>query len=427
MEKTKVTANKINKEDLLKNEDIHAFFETNKDEGYIIADDLKIKAKAWKVPFELLSEIASDFGLLVRYPELEISGASMTNFDEEFEEFIKEDDSDDTPVSTKRSKAENEFVDGTHYYLKMIGEWPLLTREEESDLGAKIQRGQKAREENEQIEAKLQKNPNAENAENLHKKFQANQKIINSGNIAKDTLTERNLRLVVSIAKKFHGNHMTFDDLIQEGSFGLMTAASRFDPTKGFKFSTYATWWIRQSIIRGLSDKDRTIRLPVHMVEMVNKINAATTKLEFELQRQPTNEEISAVTGLSIDDIKSAKFNSALHPTSLDKPISQEEDESTLGDFIESVDLSPEEIVESNMLRGIIAEILNNERIIKNERTRDIINHRFGLNGCSPMTLEELGHKYGLSRERIRQIEHKTLKLIYSNKKARELLKDYNL
>ncbi len=273
--------------------------------------------------------------------------------------------------------------DPVRMYLREIGRIKLLTADEEIDLARKIVAGG------------------------------------NAGAIAKRKLVQANLRLVVSIAKKYVGRGMLFLDLIQEGNLGLIRAAEKFDHERGYKFSTYATWWIRQAITRAIADQARTIRIPVHMVETINKLKKVTRKLAQELARKPSEEELSVEMGISINKLREI-IKVAQEPLSLETPIGKEED-SRLGDFIEDKDAdAPVKTVAHELLREDLAEVLGS----LSPRERDVLRLRFGMDDGRQRTLEEVGQLFGVTRERIRQIEAKALrKLRHPNRSKR--LKEY--
>ena len=301
--------------------------------------------------------------------------------------------------------------DPVRMYLKEIGKVDLLTADEEVHLAMKIEAGTEA---SEKLEA-------AENGEiELTRAEQRRlMRIEQVGLDAKQQLISANLRLVVSIAKRYVGRGMLFLDLIQEGNLGLIRAVEKFDYTKGFKFSTYATWWIRQAITRAIADQDRTIRIPVHMVETINKLIRVQRQLLQDLGRDPTPEEIGAEMGMSPDRVREIQKISQ-EPVSLETPIGEEED-SQLGDFIEdSTAVAPPEAASDSMLREQLDQVLDGLA----DRERKVIKFRFGLEDGHPRTLEEVGREFGVTRERIRQIESKTLaKLRHPSRSGR--LKDY--
>lgn len=301
--------------------------------------------------------------------------------------------------------------DPVRMYLKEIGKVDLLTASEEVHLAMKIEAGTAASQKLEDFEDGLIELNRAEQRRLM--------RIESVGLDAKQQLISANLRLVVSIAKRYVGRGMLFLDLIQEGNLGLIRAVEKFDYTKGFKFSTYATWWIRQAITRAIADQARTIRIPVHMVETINKLIRVQRQLLQDLGRDPSPEEIGAEMGMSPDRVREIQKISQ-EPVSLETPIGEEED-SQLGDFIEdSSAVAPPDAASDSMLREQLEQVLDGLA----DRERKVIKFRFGLEDGHPRTLEEVGKEFGVTRERIRQIESKTLaKLRHPSRSGR--LKDY--
>ncbi|MHB1340409.1 MAG: RNA polymerase sigma factor RpoD [Coriobacteriia bacterium] len=301
--------------------------------------------------------------------------------------------------------------DPVRMYLKEIGKVPLLNARQEVDLAMKIESGLEATATLEEAEAKGVKLERAE--------VRRLERIENVGLNAKKQLVEANLRLVVSIAKRYVGRGMLFLDLIQEGNLGLIRAVEKFDYGKGFKFSTYATWWIRQAITRAIADQARTIRIPVHMVETINKLIRVQRQLLQELGREPLPEEIGEKMEMTAERVREI-LKISQEPVSLETPIGEEED-SQLGDFIEDSEaVVPPEAASFSMLQEQLTRVLDS----LSERERKVIELRFGLEDGHPRTLEEVGREFGVTRERIRQIESKTLcKLRHPSRSSK--LKDY--
>lgn len=303
------------------------------------------------------------------------------DFDEpETDDLENEEELSDEDLAITAENVDAFADDSVRLYLREIGKIPLLTQEEEAELAQRIVKGDKK---------------------------------------AKDKMVESNMRLVVSIAKRYGGRGLDFLDLIQEGNTGLLRAVEKFDPDKGFKFSTYATWWIRQAITRAIADQARTIRIPVHMVETINKVLRTTRKLTSELNREPTNEEIAKELGLEpdkIDYVMRIKQDIA----SLDASVGREGDDedSVLGDFVEDEERdSPEDSAANQILKEQLAEIIST----LTDREQKIIRLRFGIGGGQPHTLEQVGAEFAVTRERIRQIEAKALSKLRKNKDTKKL------
>ncbi len=291
---------------------------------------------------------------------------------------------------------ESSLDDPVRMYLREIGRVPLLSAEEEVRLAQRMGRGR----------AELLKKP-------------ANQRIIDDGEEAQRRLTEANLRLVVSVAKKYIGRGMSLLDLIQEGNIGLIRAVEKFDYTKGFKFSTYATWWIRQAITRAIADQARTIRIPVHMVETINRLIRISRRLLQDLGREPTSEEIAEEMEISPEKVREI-IKVSQEPVSLETPIG-EEDDSHLGDFIEDhTALAPADAASHQLLKEQVEDVLDS----LTERERKVLQLRFGLDDGRSRTLEEVGKEFHVTRERIRQIEAKALRKLRHPSRSRKL-KDY--
>ena len=333
--------------------------------------------------------------------------------DEVLDDDLSDEDLDEEDsIAEEISQLEKTFANASHakindpvkMYLKEIGQIPLLDPKEEPIIARQIQEGEEAKE--------AVKNPDLSDEE---KKKLA--KVIADGEQAKQTLISSNLRLVVSIAKKYVGRGMLFLDLIQEGNCGLIKAVEKFDYTKGFKFSTYATWWIRQSITRAIADQARTIRIPVHMVETINKLTRIQRQLVQDLGRDPLPEEIAEkMENISAEKVREIQ-KIALDPVSLETPIG-EEDDSHLGDFIEDKDtLSPDDYTNNQLLKDEINAVLQG----LTEREEKVLRLRFGLLDGRTRTLEEVGKEFNVTRERIRQIEAKALRKLKNPNRCKRL------
>lgn len=341
-----------------------------------------------------------------------IDGDELDEDDLNEDDLNDEDLDEEDSIAEEISQLEKTFANASHakindpvkMYLKEIGQIPLLDPKEEPIIARQIQEGEQAKEDI--------KNPDLSEEE---KKKLA--KIIADGEEAKQTLISSNLRLVVSIAKKYVGRGMLFLDLIQEGNCGLIKAVEKFDYTKGFKFSTYATWWIRQSITRAIADQARTIRIPVHMVETINKLTRIQRQLVQDLGRDPMPEEIAEkMENISAEKVREIQ-KIALDPVSLETPIG-EEDDSHLGDFIEDKDtLSPDDYTNNQLLKDEINAVLQG----LTEREEKVLRLRFGLLDGRTRTLEEVGKEFNVTRERIRQIEAKALRKLKNPNRCKRL------
>ncbi len=289
-------------------------------------------------------------------------------------------------------------TDSTRVYLKEIGRVPLLTGAEEVRLAEKVAKGMKAEEE-------LALHAAAETLDSIEQSRRSMlERTVRAGDAAKGDLTQANLRLVVSIAKRYSGRGIPLLDLIQEGNLGLMRAVEKFDHLKGFKFSTYATWWIRQAITRAIADQARTIRIPVHMVEIMSRVRREQRRLTQELGREPTMDELAKTCDLTASRVEEL-LKIAQDPLSLDTPVGTEDDTS-LADFVEdSQAIKPADAATRKMLGDEVSKVLD----LLSPREQEVVRLRFGLDDGRPRTLEEVGRTFGVTRERIRQIESKTL------------------
>ena len=345
-----------------------------KENGYITYEELAAELKG----LDLDSDSLDDLYNSLMENDINIVTEENIGADEEG----ADDDGGDLDLILKDDNIAKELTinDPVRMYLKEIGKISLLTLEEETALSERIANGDEE---------------------------------------AKNILAESNLRLVVSIAKRYVGRGMLFLDLIQEGNIGLMKAVEKFDANKGYKFSTYATWWIRQAITRAIADQARTIRVPVHMVETINKLSRCQRQLILELNREPTDEELAKKMNLSVDKVREV-IKIAQEPVSLETPIG-EEDDSHLGDFVKDErSMSPEEFTIHEMLKDEISDVL----LTLTEREEQVLRLRFGLDDGSCKTLEEVGQMFGVTRERIRQIEAKALRKLRHPSRSRKL-KDF--
>ncbi|MFD1146249.1 sigma-70 family RNA polymerase sigma factor [Saccharothrix hoggarensis] len=300
--------------------------------------------------------------------------------------------------------AQGPAADLVRVYLNGIGKTALLTAADEVELARRIEAGVFA-------QHKLETHPDL--PDERQRELRA---LIRDGHVAKNHLLEANLRLVVSLAKRYTGRGMPLLDLIQEGNLGLIRAVEKFDYTKGFKFSTYATWWIRQAITRGMADQGRTIRLPVHLVEQVNKLARIKRDLHQTLGREATNEELARESGLTPEKVVDL-LDHARDPVSLDMPVGTEED-APLGDFIEDSDATD---AESAVISGLLQDDLRRVLATLEPREQAVIRLRYGLEDGQPRTLDQIGKQFGLSRERVRQIEREVMSKLRQGERAAKL------
>ena len=358
---------------------VSALIARAKRDGSIQATELTAELEKLDLPVEKIEHIYDTFdamGIQIVSPELELDVSDDLGMDMD----EVPDGDDEELVDPLELAAEYNLDDPVRMYLKEIDQVKLLTADEEIELAKRVSEGDKA---------------------------------------AKDRLTEANLRLVVSIAKKYSGRGLHILDLIQEGNTGLIRAVDKFDYTKGNKFSTYATWWIRQAITRAIADQARTIRVPVHMVEVINKATRCNRKLVQELGREPTLEEIAAELNLPIEKIIEAN-RTAADTLSLDMPVGDEED-TTIGSFVEDDNTpGPVDATSNAMLSEALTEILGT----LTEREADVLRMRFGMYDGRTHTLEEVGQIFGVTRERIRQIENKAIRKLRHPSRAKKI-KDF--
>jgi RNA polymerase primary sigma factor len=346
--------------------------------------------------------------------------------DEDFQPDDADTEEDEKAEKTKGAARKRGVAKKKHYtedsirlYLQEIGRIRLLRADEEIELARKIADLLALERVYDDLVEKLDREPiDAEWGEAVGMELNPFRHRLHVGRRAKDKMVQSNLRLVVSIAKKYMNRGLSFQDLIQEGSLGLIRAAEKFDHEKGYKFSTYATWWIRQAITRAIADQSRTIRLPVHLYETISRIKKTTKLLSQEMGRKPTEEEIATRMEMTIEKLRFIAKSAQL-PISLETPIGKEED-SRLGDFIESDGETPEDQVSKNLLREDLESVLDT----LSPRERDVLKLRYGLDDGRMKTLEEIGQIFNVTRERIRQIEAKALrKLRHPNRNS--VLKEY--
>ncbi|MCR5829732.1 MAG: RNA polymerase sigma factor RpoD [Lachnospiraceae bacterium] len=340
---------------------------------------------------------------------------------EEIDDEVMEDESEDIDLSAIDLTIPEgvSLEDPVRMYLKEIGKVPLLSAEDEIELAKRMEAGNRVREDIEQIKKKNERATSAEREKNnakIKKITADNEDILNRSEEAKKRLSEANLRLVVSIAKRYVGRGMMFLDLIQEGNLGLIKAVEKFDYRKGYKFSTYATWWIRQAITRAIADQARTIRIPVHMVETINKLIRVQRQLLQELGREPTPEEVAKEMKMPVERVAEIQKISQ-EPVSLETPIGEEED-SHLGDFIQDDNVPvPAEAAAFTLLREELLKVLST----LTDREQKVLRLRFGLDDGRTRTLEEVGKEFNVTRERIRQIEAKALRKLRHPSRSKKL------
>ena len=371
MNKENNVVNEINEIKTLE-ERINALIKIGKDDGYITFEQLAEALKGLDLDNDSLDEIyntlmENEIQVIADEDEADADGGIPKNLKDE--PIVILDDAEITK--------DININDPVRMYLKEIGRISLLSTEEELELSERVAAGDE---------------------------------------YAKNKLAESNLRLVVSIAKRYVGRGLLFLDLIQEGNIGLMKAVDKFDSDKGYKFSTYATWWIRQAITRALADQARTIRVPVHMVETINKMSRIQRQLTLELNREPTEEEIAKKMNISVDKVREV-IKISQEPVSLETPIG-EEDDSHLGDFIkDESSMSPEEYATNEILKEEIKSVLMTLQV----REQEVLELRFGLADGTCHTLEEVGKRFNVTRERIRQIEAKALRKLRHPSRAKKL------
>uniref|UniRef100_UPI0040256E3D RNA polymerase sigma factor RpoD n=1 Tax=Roseburia inulinivorans TaxID=360807 RepID=UPI0040256E3D len=344
----------------------------------------------------------------------------ITDDDSDDEILLDVDDEDEIEVEKIDLSVPDgvSIEDPVRMYLKEIGKVPLLSAEEEIELAKNMEAGAVAKEKITILKGR-EENATEEELAEIKEEIKNLQKDLDAGDEAKKRLAEANLRLVVSIAKRYVGRGMLFLDLIQEGNLGLIKAVEKFDYRKGYKFSTYATWWIRQAITRAIADQARTIRIPVHMVETINKLIRVSRQLLQELGREPSPEEIAVEMNMPVERVREI-LKISQEPVSLETPIGEEED-SHLGDFIQDDNVPvPADAAAFTLLKEQLEEVLGT----LTDREQKVLTLRFGLEDGRARTLEEVGKEFNVTRERIRQIEAKALRKLRHPSRSRKL-KDY--
>ena len=341
----------------------------------------------------------------------------ISDGDDEDDDIILDDEDEVEVEKIDLSVPEGVSVeDPVRMYLKEIGKVPLLSADEEIELAQKMEAGSVAVEKIPLLKERLAETGDEQEKEEIQAEIKALQLDVDRGSDAKKRLAEANLRLVVSIAKRYVGRGMLFLDLIQEGNLGLIKAVEKFDYRKGYKFSTYATWWIRQAITRAIADQARTIRIPVHMVETINKLIRVSRQLLQELGREPTPEEIAEEMKMPVERVREI-LKISQEPVSLETPIGEEED-SHLGDFIKDDNVPvPADAATFTLLKEQLEEVLGT----LTEREQKVLTLRFGLEDGRARTLEEVGKEFNVTRERIRQIEAKALRKLRHPSRAKKI------
>ena len=360
------------------------------------------------------------FEMVIYYLEQNGIDVLKISNDDDVDDDITLDDEDEVEVEKiDLSVPEGVSVeDPVRMYLKEIGKVPLLSADEEIELAQNMEDGAVATEKINVLKGRIDGASEEEKAE-IKEEIKTLQRDVDKGADAKKRLAEANLRLVVSIAKRYVGRGMLFLDLIQEGNLGLIKAVEKFDYKKGYKFSTYATWWIRQAITRAIADQARTIRIPVHMVETINKLIRVSRQLLQELGREPSPEEIAKEMNMPVERVREI-LKISQEPVSLETPIGEEED-SHLGDFIKDDNVPvPADAAAFTLLKEQLEEVLGT----LTEREQKVLTLRFGLEDGRARTLEEVGKEFNVTRERIRQIEAKALRKLRHPSRSRKL-KDY--